>query len=459
MTTNTNFVIGVGPVPANRVEYTTGSVKQIFQDNIEAIQAVFNTNTASLTGADYDNLIAALNNLKTVAATGQVDPISGETFYLTSEMTISLNLLIESLQAAGIPPVIPPTSDPTKVWLLQGWQSLASFGVADILKNSLIYSVSATRTLQSLLQLEYVKAGNDYLSQHMVDLANALSTTQGVLNSLGVVQNVSNQITVPAVGDLNFPPVNDAGFWTPAGGYTDLAKNIANRFGKLNELLNNIPQTPASFVGALQQEVASVGPNGSIDNLTGAATVLTNNINAGNSANYEAWYRIFASAHFTQVFPVAQPTSTSASDLLAAKQQLMQQVVMLEQQNPSVTRTTPGSLAYFVYQVALSISSHFSSINTSLLTGPALQAAYLSAVSQWIVDNQNQKQGTVAASQAGAIQNKISQAITAAQSLNDQQKANVNLVQFTYQQFVQSASDALSTINGLVSEIARAMSR
>lgn len=458
MTTNTNYVIGVGPVPANRVEYTTGSVKQIFQDNIEAIQAVFNTSTGSLTGADYDNLIAALNNLKTVAANGQVDPISGQTFYLTAEMTISLNLLIESLQAAGIPPVIPPTSDPTKIWLLQGWQSLASFGVADILKNSLIYSVSATRTLQSLLQLEYVKAGNDYLSQHMVDLANALSTTQGVLNSLGVVQNVSNQIAVPAVGDLNFPPVNDAGFWTATGGFTTLAKNVANRFGQLNALLNNIPQPANTFVGALQQEIASVGPSGSIDNLTGAAGIVASAANS-NDVNYEGWYRIFASAHFTQVIPIAQPTSTSASDLLAAKQQLMQEVVILEQQNPSVTRTTPGSLAYFVYQVALSISSHFSSINTSVLTGPALQAAYLSAVSQWIIDNQDQKQGSVGAAQAGAIQNKISQAVTAAQSLNDQQKANVNLVQFTYQQFVQSASDALSTINGLVSEIARAMSR
>ena len=38
--------------------------------------------------------------------------------------------------------------------------------------------------------------------------------------------------------------------------FTTLAKNIANKFGQLNALLNNIPQPANTFVGALQQEIA-----------------------------------------------------------------------------------------------------------------------------------------------------------------------------------------------------------
>ena len=458
MTTNTNYIIGVGNVPANRAEYTTGSVQQIFQANIGIMLQIFNKPSTSLTSADYDSLIASLNNLRQLAVNGQIDPIAGVPFYLTSDMAIGLNLVTQSLQAAGIPPAVAPATSAQKITLVEGWQSLSSFGVAGLLQDALIYSSGSTRTLQSLLQLEYVGAGNNYLSDHMVNLANALSTTQSILNSLGVVQNVSNEIAVQAVGDLNFPPVVDAGFWTATGGYTTLAKNLANKVGQLNALLNNIPQPANTFVGALQAEVQAAGPNGSIDAQSGAAAIIRNNANQ-NPGEYEAFYRIFASAHFTQLIPVANPNSTAATDLLAAKQQLMQQVLALETQNPQQTRTTPGSLAYFVYQVALSISSSFSSINTASLTGPALQAAYLSAVSQWILDNQDQPQGSVGANNAGAIQNKISQAVSAAQSLNNQQQANVNLVQFTYQQFVQSASDALNKITSIIESIANALGR
>ena len=77
---------------------------------------------------------------------------------------------------------------------------------------------------------------------------------------------------------------------------------------------------------------------------------------------------------------------------------------------------------------------------------------------KWVVDNYN-VHGSGAAGSAGSLQNNLTFAITAAQSLNDTQKEKVRRFLFIFQEYYQSASAILSKLSQIISQIAQKISQ
>lgn len=472
---------GIGTVPSNAAEYTSGAVLKKYLDNVAILKEIFAkrgtvANPGTLQASDYDDALIAMNNLKNLALNGVTDGNPPLTFYLTAEMGIDLDLLFKSLQAAGITINNPITNAADKVTLLGDWQSLAGFGVQAIVNAAASVSTNSTRTLQSMVELEYVKAGNDLISTKLSDLESSLQTTQGILDQMAIVQGISNQIAVTNRGDFAFPPKSDNQIPSTA---------VAGLQAAFNKIASGQPASPSSifhemrtFTAAYATDVATAQANALANNtslstelakLTGASKIMNDILSfdwgstASKGANaqsliiqkYTQIYQIMASAQFRQVFPIAAPTDTAATELIAAKQKLYQDLVNLEKISSNNTRSVEGTLANFVYHVTLDISNAFKGIDMTTAAPQQLK----SAVSVWILDNQNQKVSSTLANNTGQIQDRITQAITAAESLNNTEKQNVSDFQFMFQQFYTSASTVLQKVTQIIEKMAQKISQ
>ncbi|WP_039359913.1 hypothetical protein [Candidatus Protochlamydia amoebophila] len=477
-----NFTIdGIGSVPSNVAEYTSGSVVKAYLESINIIAEIFNRRSSNpnssdspLSDTDFDNLIAAMNKLRDLAKNGVTDGNPPLTFYLTAEMATNLDLVFKSLKAAGI--VLDVTYPSGKTTLLESWQSLAGFGVQQIMNAATSVSTSSTRTLQSMVELEYVKQGNDLLAVKFQALEQSLKTTQGILDTLALIQGISNQVTITNKGDFAFPPTNNWQIPSTAVAQIQQAFNQIANGQDSSDLINrmrNFQTTYNNDIATAKQNAAANGTTFSTEfsKLTNASKIMndvvlhewTKSEGSGKDSStenmkieyYTKIYKVVASAQFTQVFPVATPTSTAATELLAAKQKLYQRLVDLEAISPANTRSVEGTLASMIFKVVQDISSAFLGLDASTATPEQLKTA----VSKWIIDNQDQKISSQAGNNVGSIQDRITQAITAAQSLNDTEKENVRNYQFVFQQFYQSASTVLQKVTQIVEKLAQGISR
>ncbi len=585
-----NTTTGYNPnnpsVPLVTYEYTSGILTTQFNSDMETILGVLNKrpdsvnppdNTIVPTQTDYANLISAMANLTQLAQNGvNNDPLlPGSTYYMTAQMAGSLGQVLSSLNAVGISvqnAQSNPPSDP--VALIQQWQSLAGFGIQQVVQNAVASSIGATSSLQSMIELEYVKEGNDYIATNLGNLEAALSTSQGIVNNLTVVQNILNQITVTNSNSVNFTTSSLASNFTqiPSGAIAALeALNMPNQTvpasynyilsqitptntevnpdpinpGALDSLLTalaagnvttntftaqanaflgtayindkdamaglqNFYNNPANELGGISFDqflgeqflfTPSLGQTALSDYLSlksnpplitvsvsfksayandiaGAvslsqaggttyasalalqtqAALIINKYIAGSPTNYVSVYHIMASAQFTQIFPTATPTSNAFSSLLAAYNSLKTGLTNLQTQTGQ-SASTQNSLAYFINLVAKDISSHIVNLNTTGLTAPAITALQNTAISQYIIDNQNKQLDTAAGFKAGSIQTNVTNAVSSAQNLNNQQQVQVTNYEFIFQSFYTSASDVLTNLSKILEGIAQSIAK
>ncbi|MCE2983599.1 MAG: hypothetical protein LW832_08545 [Parachlamydia sp.] len=474
---------GIGSVPSNRAEYTSGAVLKKYLENVAVFKEVFDKRLGnSLVPSDFEDVVNALVELRDLALNGATDGNPPLTFYLTAEMAVNMDMIFKSLKAVGITPDSTGFTDVDKIELLRNWQSLAGFGVQALLNAAANVSTNSTRTLQSMVELEYIKQGNDLLALKFTALEESLRVTQGILDSLGIVQGISNQITVTNRGNFAFPPKTDADIPSAAIGaiqsalikiLSDATPDVAG-----GSLTLRIPSFTQSFNNSITAAKAAALANGTtlsveLGQLTAASDIINDVIGhdwsdaaaKGVSVEsitiqyYTQIYKAMASAQFRQVFPIATPTSTAATELVAAKQKLYERLLTLEEISPANTRSVEGTLANFVYKVVLDISNAFKNINPAALTPTQLASALKSAVSTWIIDNQDQKISSSLAVQTGSIQDRITQAIKAAQSLNDTEKENVRNYQFVFEQFYKSASAVLQKVTQIIEKMAQGIGR
>lgn len=462
----TMVITGIGVIQYNPAEYVDQPVVESFNSYINTIKSIFdqrdsnpayNGTAPPLTSTDYQQLISAVNGLTDLAKNGlsitTSPPPLTYTGFISQNMASSLDLIVRSLQAAGINPSSTAVlSSDEQVLLLQNWQSLAGYGVEQILESALnpSFSVYYTRTLQSMVELEYVKEGNDLIYSNLSFLEDALSTSDDILKTMTVVQNISNEISVASPRAFAFPPSSNGQI--PITAQT-LIFNSADDTGEddivtayiadhnlahANALARN-PQDQAELDQFTQEE---------FDKLSDFAQAIKDAVKGSNTL-FERYYKMAASTQFTQVSPTPNPTSTAADELLTAKNSLMSELASLEAQNPEATRSVVNSLAYFVYRVALDISAAFVGVNVSNVS------AMTKAVTTWIMDNQDKALASPQAQDTGAIQQNITQAIQAAESLNDTQKQEVNRYMFLFQQFYTSSSAILQKVTQIIERMAQ----
>ncbi len=207
-----------------RSEYTDTIVNGFYTDRYNTISGLFeldiNPPTATYTDDDVEDLWEALSELKLGAvngidtATGQPvpsgqDPVGKRAFY-TYGMAQSLDELLKSLESVGFDTVTPPIrGDASRIDQLETWQDLDDVGLREILIR-MGGLVASNRTLQALVELEYVKAGNEILGENLEDLDEALNLTKDALDVLESAQLLKNKIdsVTREIGDVGDDPRN-----------------------------------------------------------------------------------------------------------------------------------------------------------------------------------------------------------------------------------------------------------
>ncbi len=530
-------IIGIGAAHATYAEYLSVNVLQAFTADIAPLKQIFLKDGSLITPADYDSILAQIQQLAELAQNGRTDTNGQTTFqsYMNQAMVDTLNGIMRTFALVGIPPSSgsPSLSDAQKIATVQAWQNLSLFGVdvnqalndaLSLLPNSIQYQVSVTqpgtgipqtltveahptRTLLSMVQIEYLSIGNQIIGENLGQLQQALSTTQAVLNSLTTAQNILNQIQViNPQPPFTFPPVsgsivnqqallalaksNESFRQGLVGGQTTFSPLTALSFpsstnffaqeinrllqqgtpqqqSDVSSILNSLlnfggvvpPANNAQVLFLAQRELVKQQPTlaaamiQDYQAFTGTTPAqLIASIANGSSNSFRDIYKPMASAYFTQIIPSAVPTATAASDLLQVKQQLYQELLQLEAQSPTNTRNTSGTLANAVYVVIQDISAAFSGIST--VNNPQLQSQLLSAVKKWILDGQDTViNSSGSQGNANKIGGHLTTAITSGQNLEETQRDAVTRAMFLFNEFYKTAYAIVSLIGKMITSI------
>lgn len=393
-------------------EYTSGQVKQQYYDHLLPFIKLLNLQqqgstpvAEQVTQQNLADVQAAIAGFQQLAQNGlSIPDPSDPTKQIKSYMTVSqahdLDLLLRSIRATGVSP------DFSNLDLshLQLWRDIAvqSPNILNTVQSAQADTLTATRTLQSLVELEYVATGNEIISNSMKSLDAALNLTQGVLNTLADLQNLHNEIQV--TGKVPFSSVFNFGQALGPTAYQTAYNSAASAyFGK--------PITPQLLSGLGDSQIP--GP------------------------------------HFR----------SAMNELIRIRDAIRQELVSLSAQGPAASITSPDSLFGKLKAVYNDINTKFTVSGTQIPVSantPLTQA--FSGFSAWLIDNYSSF-SSPNATLSGQIQQNITFAISAGESLNDSQKQSVRRYLFVFQEYYQSASQVLTQINQLLTQMAQNIAR
>ena len=286
-------------------------------------------------------------------------------------------------------------------------------------------SVQANQhTEQALIELVYIQEANNLIGKAMANLDSALNTSQSVLNILQALQNLANDISVQ---DKSAFPFNFA----------------------TGSALIPLP----TVTGTRSTTVAGTGGGTRTTNVIRQTVLYVRSGGSNVATDYDHIYNRLASAYFgTPIDPIFVFSSQTApgyaafkSELETLKIQLRNEISVLFKQTPQDARQDPTSLLASLQKVYKDMPSNFA----------------FSTVEKWALDNYDANANTSSlslAAQAGSMQNDLTTAITAAESLNDTQKETVRQFLFIFQEYYQSASAVLSAITQVIEMMAQKIS-
>lgn len=175
---------------------------------------------------------------------------------------------------------------------------------------------------------------------------------------------------------------------------------------------------------------------------------------AGGVDQYTSAYTTYASQAFgVPINPTFIYSSATApgfanfqADLISTKNTLISQISQLSAITPALSNGQPDPNALLA-----KLKNVLADLNKYDLTT-------YSGVKSWVIDNYDM-QGTSSSSKAGAIQQNITSAITAGQSLNDTQKETVRRFLYLFEEYYKSASAILTKITQIIEKMAQGISR
>ncbi len=200
-----------------------------------------------------DDIENSLADLLDLASNGYDN--GTKTSYLTTAMGNALQELFQSLESVGIQVDDPSTLTPDK---LVAWKNLQ--GVSDIFTDIAQKleraALTGPHSLQALVELVYVKTGNEVMAEAMERLEEALATTKKVLNTLTDVQSLHNKIDVEA----NIPQVFDSArsLLTPES--PDYVLTVSNLIS--GDISDNDKEIVLSHIQSVYTELAEKFLNG-----------------------------------------------------------------------------------------------------------------------------------------------------------------------------------------------------
>jgi hypothetical protein len=432
-----------GQVYSVQPDSTSNEVAAAFNQNMQVFIEIFNLDPATaesdiLNGTYNTQMQQAIANIINIARNGVAstsDP--NKKNVLSAEMAGAFDQLIRTLRAAGISPM--GTISPQDV---ANWKNLSATSpvIAELLTLLNKISTASNRNLQALTELVYVRTGNEVMEDALIDLEEALTQTKNALSELNQLQLLHNEITVEGRGSLE-QAFKDA--------------------------------TGVDFSGVI----------------TGDDSILGGGSRDSEIKSFKSLFTPFAEDFFgTDLVPIANVSLTSArvADFLKTGQKIEEILIKLRQinglgPNDSFEENTLGA--------------NLEQVLKGIKEAQRLTTTAKSALVLWILDNYNTastkmvdvmvttsvdgnnstvnidpprastrevtltKLGSTAAYQPGFIQRTITEAITAAESLNDRQKEEVRRFLFVFEEYYKSAAAILTKITQLIEKMAQGIAR
>jgi hypothetical protein len=269
--------------------------------------------------------------------------------------------------------------------------------------------------LTSLVELVYVRVGNEVMAQALAKLETALDATKRSLIALTDLQGLHNQI---AVGSKSAIPFD----------FKDSTQTITYNSTRV---------------------------------VFGNTVTFTTTRKIDSEDSYVSGYSQVASAYYTPIVPyfaVTIPGATSAVKITAKtssqlttamrnafiyfKDQLFQSKATISGLIAQLTPITPANDPTTLLAKLKTVYAEF-----------PVGSSYLS-VRAWVLDGYTVT-GSSAVIKAGIIQQHITNAITAGESLNSSQNAAVRRYMFVFEQYYQSAAAIISSLNQIMQSMAR----
>ncbi len=408
------------PVTINDVEfqghaeYTSNVVGAEYKELLRPFSDLFNlglTDTnpdpaqvlnAIQNGTYHTDMEANLEALIALARNGMTDPNDpvdpNRIHYLSIEMGASLDQLIKTLIAAGAQVDTASGSVTISQQVAVNWKNLSvnSDAVRQIVDFAISTAEDQNRTMQALVELIYVKTGNEILSDNLERLESALSTTKDSLNTLAQLQELHNKIEITEETQT-FEEYASANYG--AGG-------------------SDFVHGDGSFEGLAEE----------------------------------------ASEFFQALYPTVDIATISNSDtalFLDLRNDIGTQIKALSGITPGAgTNEEDGTL---LANLRIVYDNMQASLLKAGGSGDTLNVK--NALRLWILDGENETSTHISGLEPGEIQRKLTAAITAGQSLNDTQKEEVRRYLFVFEEYYKSAAAILTKITQILERMAQGIAR
>jgi len=383
----------------------------------------------------YPSSIVSAGYLAAHGLSNKVPPSAGKSSYRQYLMTMTMaqdyDAILRSLVAVGVNTNAAGTNVPSLTLAqAQQWLNLSVQvpAIANIVQAAELAGYAGGKSLQAMIEIDYVQRGNQIITQNMAQLQSALNTTQQVLNYLASLQNLHNQITVNS-STFNFCYGATAGTNGPSG-WSQNYQQAASAFF-------NSPVTPV-LLNTVSPIIATYH------------SARTSTLLGGIPVSFPAY--------------VTYSTNYNASGYVEAYKQLVNIRVQLSAQLSKLSAITSAGDRANTTSLYGSLAKVLKDLNTSFTVNgqPVTSATSPSAAFQgfknWMLDNYS-AYNSPNVTNAGQFQQHITFAITAAENLNDTQKATVRSYLFIFEEYYKSASAALQAITQIIQKMAQNIAR
>lgn len=313
----------------------------------------------------------------------------------------------------GVP--IVPAPDTGKPTVITNADIAAIVGSVKASSSILGVTNSASYSLNSLVELVYVRTGNEVMGQALAKLEGALSATQSTLSALSTLQGLQNNISVNSQSTIPFvysKGTQTVTYKTTTTGGVSTTKSI---------VVNSADSYMSAYNLVASAYYRPIDPFFSIT-MPGSPAIA---INVTSSAQMDAAqlsaYNFFKGQLFN--------TKTIISGLISALTPLTPNLA-----NGQADPTT----------LLAKLKIVFADLPTSSF----------SSVRAWVLDGYTSHNSTATANQ-GIFQQDITNAIVAGESLNNTQSASVRQYMFIFEQYYQSATSIISQLNQIMNDVAR----
>lgn len=290
-------------------------------------------------------------------------------------------------------------------------------------------SLSSSHTLQGMIELVYVKAANNLLYTHMTNLNNSLTVNQQVLDALTTLQNLHNLVKSVSKGAFDFDYHSSQGSF---GGYNQYyTKQASAFFGTPVQVQPTF--FSAHLFSAFGLHAIAPAMFSSFDFQNEFATPIL------NVKTQLSTVLIPALSAITSPSAQADPNS-----LLAIVRKVLNDINTTRAWEATSTRV-------FIHSSGSIFAGNFHINNISAIMNST--GAYY-----WLTDSYNLT-NALGVTSAGAIQQRITNAMTAAESLNTTQTEKVRSFLFLFEEYYKSAAAILTQMTQTIQKMAQNITR